>query len=143
MLTNLTRDQARQYFKDCGLSYKDVDLRALRYLEIELNNQFNLVAQSCLNGGHCYPGGGPKPQYWVRVNPAKYYKGIYAEDGHLIKAAMTATGTYFTAREVITFHDNGDIGFAGEADKINVQPVLAAFMLWCDWLRLKRGESNG
>ena len=144
MPTELTRTEARGYFESCNISYLDVDLQALQYLETELNIQFNLVARDCLNGNHRYPSGETKPRYWVRVNPAKYYKGRYdTKDGHLLYAAMTATGTYFTAREVITFESDGFISFAGEADRINVQPVLRAFLNWCDWLKCRKVEQHG
>ena len=129
MIDEYGRDEARQYFKDCGLTYKDITLGSLRYLEILLNDQFNRVAKACMNGEH------GKPRYWVRVNPAKYYKGSYDEDGRLLCAFMTGKGTYFEAREVISFNGSGFIGFCSDADNTNVQPVLAAFHEWCDWLK--------
>ena len=39
----LTRDEARAYFAACGLNYKDITLHELRYLEIELNGEFNKI----------------------------------------------------------------------------------------------------
>lgn len=131
----ITRDQARQYFKDCGLSYQDINLRALRYLELELNDQFSLVTRAGLEGRR------KKPLYWVRVNPAKYYKGKYDPlTGTLTYAFLTAKGTYFSARDVVSFQSDGFISFASEADDENVQPVLAAFLLWCDWLKRRKEE---
>lgn len=133
------RHEARQYFEDCGLSYQDINLRALKYLEIELNDQFNNVARRCILGNHYrYENGRQKPQYWVSVNPAKYFKGTYAEDGHLINAQLTGRGTYFTCREIITFQSDGYICFAADADNINIQPVVSAFRIWCDWLRAQK-----
>lgn len=123
------RDEARQFFQSLGLTYKDITLGALRYLEILLNDQFNLVAKACMNGTH------GRPRYWVRVNSAKYYKGKYDEDGRLLCAFMTGKGTYFEAREVISFNGSGFIGFCSEADNENMQPVLTAFREWCVWLK--------
>lgn len=138
-----TRDAARKYFESCGLTYKDIDIRALRYLEIELNDQFNRVARAVINGTHYkYDNGEQKPKYWVRVNPAKYYKGIYDPEGNLIMARMTARGTYFTARDVIEFCEGGYICFAPEADAVNLKPVINAFYIWCDWLKSQKEAAN-
>jgi hypothetical protein len=137
-----TRSVARDYFKNCGLSYKDIDIRALRYLEIELNDQFNRISKAVINNTHYkYENGEQKPKYWVRINPAKYYKGTYDEQGRLIYARMTARGTYFTARDVIEFCKSGCICFAPDADAINLIPVVTAFFLWCDWLAGQKREA--
>ncbi len=134
----LTRDEAHAYFAACGLSYKDITLHELRYLECELNDSFNKVYRQKLNGMR------EKPLYWVRINHAKYYKGQYDPmDGHLIHAHMTAQGAYFNARNVIDFCSNGHIEFCYEADDINTQPVLEAFVAWCDWLKACREATNG
>jgi hypothetical protein len=122
-----TREQARAYFRECGLTYSDIKINALKYLQIECDGEFNNLRKAVINGD----GYG----YWVRVNDAKYFKGQYTEDGHIICAFLTAKGTYFSAREVISFNRDGFIGFAAEASDINVQPVLTAFMAWCDWLK--------
>ena len=91
----LTRDEAHAYFAACGLDYKDITLHELRYLEIELNGEFNKIYREVLGGKR------KKPLYWVRMNHAKYYKGQYdPADGHLIHAHMTAQGTYFNARNM-------------------------------------------
>ena len=130
----LTRDEAREHFKPSGLSYSEIDIRALRYLQIEVDSEFNRCRKAAMNSGDS--------GYWVRVNDAKHFKGEYAEDGHVICAFLTAKGTYFTAREVVSFNRNRFIGFAGEADDRNVQPVLTAFMRWCDWLQ-QPAETEG
>lgn len=126
----LTRDQARRYFMQCGLSYGDITVRALRYLQVEIDYEFNSSRRAALEGKGW--------EYWVRVNDAKYFKGQYAEDGHMIRAFLTAKGAYFNAREVVSFNSDGFIGFCGEADDTNAQPVLAAFMRWCDWLKERK-----
>lgn len=135
MIDEHGRNEARELFQSLGLTYKDITLGRLRYLEILLNDQFNLVARKCMNGER------RKPRYWVRVNSAKYYKGKYDENGSLVYAFMTGKGTYFEAREVISFNRNGFIGFCCEADDENTQPVLTAFREWCVWLK-KRSEHD-
>jgi hypothetical protein len=122
-----TRDSARAYFEQCGLTYSDIDIHALKYLQVECDDEFNKQRKAAMNGD-AYG-------YWVRVNDAKYFKGEYDGSGHIICAFLTAKGTYFNAREVVSFNRNGFIGFAGEADDTNVQPVLTAFIRWCDWLK--------
>jgi hypothetical protein len=66
-----------------------------------------------------------KARYWVSVNEPKIRKAkpfTYVE--------ITGKGTYFNAREVITFCDSGFIGFCGEADSDNEKPILTAFGEW-------------
>ena len=120
------RDSARQYFKDCGLTYQDITVWDLRRLELLLNQKFIEAALSGNEG---------RPIYWKRVNDAKNYKGQYDDEGKMICAFLTAKGTYFNAREVISFNRDGFIGFCGDSDKINTKPVVTAFREWCDWLK--------
>ncbi len=126
----LTRNQTRDYFKACGLSYNDITLRDLKYLKIELDDKFNDRSREVMNGNGY--------EYWVRVNEAKYFKGKYADDGHMICAYLTAKGAYFYAREAVSLNTDGFIGFAGDACDNNVQPVLEAFIIWCDWMKGKK-----
>ena len=41
---------------------------------------------------------------------------------------------YFTQREAISFNEGGVIGFADWADQGNTNPLLRAFLKWCDYL---------
>lgn len=133
----MTRDDARAYFKQCGLTYQDITRRELRYLEIELNDEFNKVTRSALDGLR------QKPLYWVRVNDAKHYKVKYdPNDGHMLYAFITASGTYFKSRLVIDFNPNGYIGFCIAADDKNTEPVIEAFVSWCDWLKARRTSAD-
>lgn len=133
----MTRDEAREYFRKQGLSYQDITPEDLRLLEIMLNIEFNRQALARAEEAQENPGRA-KPQYWKHVNPAKYYKGKYDEEGRLLCAFMTGKGTYFYAREVISFNPDGFIGLAGEADPKNLEPVLVAFIAWCDRLKNKK-----
>lgn len=130
------RNEARQCFKDKGLTYNDISLEDLNFLEALLNLEFaKRTVELYLNP--------EKPKYWVRVNPAKYYKGEYTEDGKLICAFLTGKGTYFTAREVISFRRDGYIEFCCDADMKNTEPVMVAFLNWCDWLAERKEDANG
>lgn len=130
----MTTCGARAYFRENGLTYDDITLEDLHYLKILINIQFLQEWKKRMQTHY-------KPQYWLRVNDAKYYKGKYTPEGKLICAFMTGKGAYFHAREVISFNVGGFIGFCGEADSQNTQPVLAAFIEWCDWLAEKKEET--
>lgn len=56
----------------------------------------------------------------------------------LVRARFRIDGSYFSKREGITFNENGFIGFAGEFSTVNTQPILDAFIEWCDKIA-KRG----
>ena len=129
----MTTTEAREYFKTCGLTYNDVTLDDLHYLKLLIDMQF-LQERKKRMQTRC------KPQYWIRVNDAKYYKGQYTPEGKLVCAYMTGKGEYFTDREVISFNRDGFIGFCGAADSENTAPVLAAFIEWCDWMA--QGKEN-
>lgn len=126
----MTREEARAYFRDKGLAYEDITVTDLHYLSSLLNLHFAIQRKERLEAGR--HGEDTRPVYWLRVNDAKRYKGQYDECGRLIFADITGKGAYFTARQVITFERNGFIGFCGDASDANAEPVLAAFVEWCD-----------
>ena len=123
----MTTTEARDFFSACGLTYADVTLDDLHYLKLLLDEQIIQERKKRMRSHR-------KPQYWARVNDAKYYKGEFTPEGRLVCAYLTGKGEYFTAREVISFNRDGYIGFCGAADSENTQPVLAAFIEWCLWL---------
>lgn len=47
---------------------------------------------------------------------------------------------YFTRRECISFNADGYIGFAGWVDQWNTNPILRAFLAWCDILAAQHEE---
>ena len=128
----MTSSEARAYFREKGLTYADVTLDDLHYLSELLDEQFIKQRKERMQKGL-------KPFYWRRVNRAKYYKGVYNPfTGSVVCAFITASGEYFNAREVISFNRDGYIGFCGAADSENREPVIAAFLEWCDWLAERR-----
>ena len=128
----MTRDDARECFKSCGLTYADVTPDGLHYLKLLLDEQFILERKKRAQDNS-------KPQYWIRVNDDIGYR--YSKEGKLVCAFMTGKGEYFEDREVISFNRDGFIGFCGSADRENTQPVLRAFVEWCNWLK-KRKENQ-
>lgn len=137
----MTREEARNYFKENGLTYSDITITDLRLLSTLLDLNFTIQRKyRLLNDG-------AKPVYWLRVNDAKYFKGKYDENGRMLCAFLTGKGRYFTAREVISFNMDGFIGFCGAADTQNTEPVLEAFVEWCDEMAAikaigKRGDDE-
>lgn len=120
----MIRDEARAYFREKGLTYGDISRTDLSYLCALLDLHFVRERKELVRAGD-YP-------YWLRTNPGKDYKGTWTESGALVCAFLTGKGEYFTAREVVSFNRDGFIGFCGAAGDQNAQPVLAAFVEWCD-----------
>lgn len=142
----MTREEARNYFREKGLAYSDITITDLRLLSTLLDLNFTIQRKYRVKA-RMDDANGAKPVYWLRVNDAKYFKGKYDENGRMLCAFLTGKGTYFTAREVISFNANGFIGFCGEADRQNTEPVLEAFVEWCDEMAAikaigKRGDDE-
>ncbi len=125
-----TRDEARACFANSNLTYGDIRKGDLFMLEMMLNAAF---AEANISMGSYW--------YWKRVNDAKYYKGSFNPDGSIVYAFITAKGAYFDAWEVISFKPGGYISFCGEADWRNLQPVVDAFMRWCEWMVIDRARA--
>ena len=123
----MNRNEARAYFEAAGLSYRDITILKLQMLAAKLNEAFARQEQGFVEKGIT--------PYWRRVNDAKYFKGRYEADGTMRCAFLTARGGYFNAREVVSFNEDGFIGFCGEAADSNALPVLETFVAWCDWLK--------
>ena len=120
----MTRDEARAYFKEKGLTYADISRTDLSYLCALLDLHFVKERKRVEKSGEYV--------YWARTNPGRDYKGKWTETGAMVCAFLTGKGAYFTAREVVSFNRDGFIGFCGDASDRNAQPVLAAFVEWCD-----------
>lgn len=122
----MTRDEARAYFKEKGLTYDDITVTDLHLLATLLNLQFTIHRKYCLRARR------DEALYWRRVNDSQKYKGRYDEQGRMRCAFLTGRGDNFTAQEVVSFHQSGTIGFCGGVDAQNTEPVLIAFCEWCD-----------
>lgn len=118
----LQNEQARVYFNEKGLSYKDITAEKLDLLETLLVSE--LAA---------YRNSGDKHAAEMALQlrkPLKKDRKILKRTG-LHYANFRVSGSYFQNREAISFNRDGFIGFGGEFSTANVQPMLKAFIKWC------------
>ena len=125
----MTRDDARSYFREKGLTYADVTRSDLLLLNVLLDLQFTK-----LQGAN---------KYWTRTNCVAPGRAKFDENGRLLCALLTGKGECFTSRETVSFDQDGFIGFCGYADAENAAPVLAAFAEWCDTLASMKAVAEG
>lgn len=114
-----TTEEARQYFRGKGLSYDDITEGDILYLLMLLNREIkksNKVGETSVSTMHM----SSKIDMKKRTN------------GTIIKCFLYINSHYFTRREAISFNEDGFVGFAGWADKGNTNPLLRAFLRWCD-----------
>lgn len=122
-----SRNEAREYFKNCGLTYDDITEGDLLTLVMLLNKEIkksNKVGETstytmCLS------------KKMVFVNSPKQT---------MKRCFLYMNSHYFTQRECISFNEGGYIGFAGWADQGNTNPILRAFLAWCDVLKEQKEE---
>lgn len=114
-----TNEEARQYFRDKGLSYADITEGDILSLLMLLNREIkksNKAGETSVSTMHMSSKIGMKK----RTN------------GTIIQCFLYVNSHYFTRREAISFNEDGYIGFAGWADQGNKNPLLRAFLRWCD-----------
>lgn len=114
-----TTKEARQYFRDKGLSYHDITEGDILSLLMLLNREIkksNKAGETSVSTMHM----SSKIDMKKRTN------------GTIIKCFLYINSHYFTRREAISFNEDGFIGFAGWADQVNTNPLLWAFLRWCD-----------
>lgn len=114
----MTNNEARQYFKDKGLTYAVLNPQTVKLLkdivQIEIDNMKTEITDCILVSIN-------------RLGPVNsQLKNGWVE--------LTIKGTYFDKREAITFNRNGFIGFAGWASSDNTKPFIYGFIKWCDEL---------
>lgn len=114
-----TTKEARQYFRDKGLSYHDITEGDILSLLMLLNREIkksNKAGETSVSTVHMSS----------KINMKK------RTNGTIIKCFLYVNSHYFTRREAISFNEDGFIGFAGWADQGNTNPLLRAFLRWCD-----------
>lgn len=119
--TVCSNEEARQYFKDKGLTYADITEGDILTLTMLLNKE---IKKSNKNGE-------------TSTNSMYLSKKVDIKkksNGSIISCYLYMNSYYFTQREAISFNTDGFIGFAGWADQGNTNPLLRAFLSWCDYL---------
>lgn len=119
----MTTQEAREYFKSKGLSYKGINPECFEQLCNIVSEQLDVYRNSNDHAKKMDMKLSP-----VRKNDKKFY------NGNLVRAKIQIDGSYFKRREGITFHESGFIGFCGELSTSNSEPILKAFVKWCDML---------
>lgn len=116
-----TNDQARNYFKDKGLTYDNINDGDILVLVMMCQQE---LKKSCKAG--------ETSTSTMRLSEKIDMKR--KTNGSIVSCFLYMNSHYFTRREAISFNQNGFIGFAGWADQGNTNPLLRAFLRWCDYL---------
>lgn len=117
----MNRDEARDYFNNKGLTYDDITEGDILTLKMLLNmhiKKANKEGETSIDN--------------LRLSNKIDIKKT--SNGSIITCFFYMNGEYFTQRECISFNRDGFIGFAGWASQRNVNPILRAFLEWCDYL---------
>lgn len=115
-----TREEARVAWAEGGLTVADLTFADLADLRATLN--LEMRASGLIRGSLRMEG---------RVKTR-------TQSGRIIRAELRCRSDYFTVRQAATFERDGFFGFAGWADKVNVQPVLNGFCTWARDLAARR-----
>lgn len=116
-----SNEEARQYFADKGLTYDDITEGDILTLVMLLNKHIKAANKSHETSVET-----------MRLSDKKVIKR--KSNGSIIQCYLYLNSHYFTQRECISFNSDGFIGFAGWADQGNTNPILRAFLEWCDIL---------
>lgn len=124
-----TNDEAREHFRECGLTYKDITEGDILSLVLLLNREIkksNKIGETSVNT--------------MRLSEKIDMKKN--TDGTIKTCYLYMNSHYFTRREAISFNTDGFIGFAGWADDGNLNPLKRAFWEWCDVLKTEKEASD-
>ena len=122
-----TNDEARAKFKEYGLTYNDITDGDILTLIILLNREIKKSNKA-----------GETSVYTMRLSDKRVIK--HNHNGTIKECYLYMNSHYFTQRECISFNRDGYIGFAGWADQGNTNPILRAFIEWCNILKEQKGE---
>jgi hypothetical protein len=117
----MTTYEAREYFKNKGLTYQDITAGDICVLTMMLNKEIKRTIKNQENSVYT-------------MYLSEKIKSKYSTNGSLKECFIFVNAHYFTRRECISFNLDGFIGFAGWSDQTNLKPILRAFINWCDYL---------
>lgn len=124
-----TNDEARNYFKECGLSYGDITEGDILSLVLLINRELkksNKIGETSVN----------------TMSLSKKIDMKKDTNGTIKSCFLYLNSHYFTRREAISFNQDGFIGFAGWADDGNLNPLKRAFLEWCKQLSGKEQKNE-
>jgi len=117
-----SNNEAREYFSNCGLTYDDITEGDILTLIMLLNKEIKQANKNCETSmGSMYLS--------KRIDMKR------KTNGSIITCFLYVNSHYFERRECISFNGDGFIGFAGWADQGNTNPIIRAFLKWCDILK--------
>lgn len=119
-----TKEEAREYFKNAGLTYKNITEGDILTLIMLLNREIkksNKIGETSVN----------------TMTLSKRIDLKKRSNGTIITCFLYVNSHYFERRECISFNADGFIGFCGWADVGNSNPILRAFREWVDVLKIK------
>lgn len=116
-----TNDEARDYFKQKGLTYDDITEGDILPLVMLLQQELKKSAKDCETSVST-------------MTLSKKMNIKKRPNGSITSCFLYVNSHYFVQRECISFNADGFIGFAGWADQGNVNPILRAFLKWCDYM---------
>lgn len=117
-----TKEEAREYFKNAGLTYKDITEGDILSLVMLLNREIkksNKMGETSVN----------------TMTLSKRIDLKKKSNGTIISCFLYVNSHYFERRECISFNTDGFIGFCGWADVGNSNPILRAFREWVDSIK--------
>lgn len=117
----MTNNEAREYFANKNLTYKNITSGDICVLVMLLNKK---IKEACKNGAMSVE----------TMRMSEKIKSKYTNNGKLVECYLFVNSHYFTRRECISFNKDGFIGFCGWADQSSTNPIIRAFIEWCDIL---------
>lgn len=117
---DISNDEAREYWKDSGLTYDVVKERDIAMLKLWIGQEYSE------EGTH-------NSDITVELygSDAFFYKAV---DSSLKRGTIYLKSSDWNGREGISFNRDGFIGFCGGLSTRNTQPAIRAFVKWVDWL---------
>lgn len=116
-----SNNEAREYFKSKNLSYDSINEGDILVLIMLLQKEIKKSVKA-----------GETSVSTIYLSSKVDMKK--KSNGSIIHCYLYVNSHYFTRREAISFNPDGFIGFAGWADQGNTNPLLRAFLKWCDYL---------
>ncbi len=138
---NLTSNYLRAKFKSLGLNYQMIASEEIERLSVLLTEQ--LKAFENVSDFNTFTMELTKPLVKDGTKDLVGYIGAHKYVYFHIKGKISPKGDvkpfyHFKKRECISFNSDGFIGFCGEMDSTNSQPIYKAFDKWIIELANKR-----